>query len=93
MGLNHVAYHGNKNCNEDWLNGYFQAKKDLTVRFDRALASFRSKERQIFVEIKQQIISLVLQRTVSRIQETFKSQERSSALINETIDKLKGDLL
>ena len=71
----------------------FQAKKDLTVRFDRALASFRAKERQIFVEIKQQIISLVLQRTVSRVQETFKSQERSSALINETIDKLKGDLL
>ena len=71
----------------------FQAKKDLTVRFERALASFRSKERQIFVEIKQQIISLVLQRTVSRVQETFKSQERSSALINETIDKLKGDLL
>jgi F-type H+-transporting ATPase subunit b len=71
----------------------FQAKKDLTVRFDRALASFRSKERQIFVEIKQQIISLVLQRTVSRVQETFKSQERSSALINETIDKLQGDLL
>ena len=71
----------------------FQAKKDLTVRFDRALATFRSKERQIFVEIKQQIISLVLQRTVSRVQETFKSQERSNALINETIDKLKGDLL
>ena len=71
----------------------FQAKKDLTVRFERALASFRSKERQIFVEIKQQIITLVLQQTVSRVQETFKSQERSSALINETIDKLKGDLL
>ena len=71
----------------------FQAKKDLTVRFDRALATFRSKERQIFVEIKQQIITLVLQRTLSRVQETFKSEERSSALINETIDKLKGDLL
>ena len=71
----------------------FQAKKDLAVRFDRALATFRSKERQIFVEIKQQIISLVLQRTVNRVQETFKSKERSSALINETIDKLKGDLL
>jgi len=71
----------------------FQAKKDLTVRFDRALATFRSKERQIFVEIKQQIITLVLQRTLSRVQETFKSQERSNALINETIDKLKGDLL
>nr|YP_010208099.1 ATP synthase CF0 subunit I [Pseudo-nitzschia americana]UBA15112.1 ATP synthase CF0 subunit I [Pseudo-nitzschia americana] len=71
----------------------FQAKKELTVRFDRALATFRSKERQIFIEIKQQIISLVLQRTLSRVQETFKSQERSNALINETIDKLKGDLL
>jgi len=71
----------------------FQAKKDLTVRFERALATFRSKERQIFVEIKQQIISLVLQRTVSRVQETFKSKERATALINETINKLEGDLL
>ena len=71
----------------------FQAKKDLIVRFERALATFRSKERQIFVEIKQQIISLVLQRTVSRVQETFKSKERATALINETINKLEGDLL
>ena len=71
----------------------FQAKKDLTVRFERALATFRSKERQIFIEIKQQIISLVLQRTVSRVQETFKSKERATALINETISKLEGDLL
>jgi F-type H+-transporting ATPase subunit b len=71
----------------------FQAKKDLTVRFERALATFRSKERQIFVEIKQQIISLVLQRTVSRVQETFKSKERATALISETINKLEGDLL
>jgi F-type H+-transporting ATPase subunit b len=71
----------------------FQAKKDLTVRFERALATFRSKERQIFIEIKQQIIALVLQRTVSRVQETFKSKERATALINETISKLEGDLL
>ena len=71
----------------------FQAKKDLTVRFERALATFRSKERQIFVEIKQQITSLVLQRTVNRVQETFKSKERATALINETINKLEGDLL
>jgi len=71
----------------------FQAKKDLTIRFERALASFRSKERQIFIEIKQQIISLVLQRTVSRVQETFQSKERATALITETISKLEGDLL
>jgi len=71
----------------------FQAKKDLTVRFERALATFRSKERQIFLEIKQQIISLVLQRTVNRVQEIFKSKERTATLINETINKLEGDLL
>jgi len=71
----------------------FQAKKDLTIRFERALATFRSKERQIFLEIKQQIVSVVLQRTVSRAQETFKSKERATALINETINKLEGDLL
>ena len=71
----------------------FQAKKDLAVRFERALATFRSKERQIFLEIKQQIVSLVLQRTISRVQETFKSKERAAALLNETINKLEGDLL
>lgn len=71
----------------------FQAKKNLTVRFERALATFRSKERQIFVEIKQQIIALVLQQTVNRAQETFQSKERATKLINETINKLEGDLL
>jgi F-type H+-transporting ATPase subunit b len=71
----------------------YQAKKDLKIRFERALATFRSKERQIFLEIKQQIISLVLKRTVSRAQETFRSKERATALINETINKLEGDLL
>jgi F-type H+-transporting ATPase subunit b len=71
----------------------FQAKKDLTVRFERALATFRSKERQIFVEIKQQIISLVLQRTVNQVKEAFQSKERATALINETINKLEGNLV
>ena len=71
----------------------YQAKKDLKIRFERALATFRSKERQIFIEIKQQIISLVLKRTVIRAQETFGSKERATALINETINKLEGDLL
>nr|QGW12614.1 CF0 subunit I of ATP synthase [Nanofrustulum shiloi] len=70
-----------------------QAKKDLKVRFERALATFRSKERQIFLEIKQQIILLVLKRTVTRAQQTFGPKERASALITETIDKLEGDLL
>ena len=71
----------------------FEAKKDLKTRFDRALATFQSKERQIFIEIKQQIISLVLKRTVIRAQETFGPKERATALINDTINKLEGDLL
>ena len=71
----------------------YQAKKDLGIRFERALATFRSKERQIFLEIKQQIISLVLKRTVIRAQETFGPKERATLLINDTINKLEGDLL
>jgi F-type H+-transporting ATPase subunit b len=63
----------------------YAAKKDLKIRFERALATFRSKERQIFLEIKQQIISLVLKRTVVRAQETFGPKERATALINDTI--------
>jgi len=71
----------------------FAAKKDLKIRFDRALATFRSKERQIFLEIKDQIISLVLNRTVVRAKEAFEPKERATALINDTISKLEGDLL
>jgi F-type H+-transporting ATPase subunit b len=71
----------------------YEAKKDLKIRFERALATFRSKERQIFLEIKQQIISLVLKQTVIRAQEAFGPKERATALINDTINKLEGDLL
>jgi F-type H+-transporting ATPase subunit b len=71
----------------------YEAKKDLKIRFERALATFRSKERQIFLEIKQQIISLVLKRTIIRAQEAFGPKERATALINDTINKLEGDLL
>lgn len=71
----------------------YQSKKDLSIRFSRALATFRSKERQIFLEVKQQIILLVLKQTVTRAQETFGKKDRATALINETIDKLKGDLV
>jgi len=70
-----------------------QSKKDLATSFSRALATFRAKERQIFLAVKQQIILLVLKRTVMRAQETFGKKDRATALINETINKLEGDLL
>ena len=70
----------------------YEAKKDLKIRFERALATFRSKERQIFLEIKQQIISLVLNRTLTRAKEAFSPKERATALITDTINQLEGDL-
>jgi len=70
-----------------------KAKKDLKTRFDRALANFTSKERKIFLEIKQQIIFLILKRVTSRAKETFKLQKNATELINKTINKLEGDLL
>lgn len=71
----------------------FVAKRELKIRFERALATFKTKERQIFLEIKEQIISLVLKRTLIRAQEAFEPKERATALINDTINKLEGDLL
>jgi hypothetical protein len=35
----------------------------------------------------------VLKRTVIRAQESFGPKERATALINDTINKLEGDLL
>jgi len=62
-----------------------EAKTDLKFRFERALSSFKSKERQIFFEIKDQIISLMLKSTVSQATEIFKRKKLSAKLINNTI--------
>ena len=70
-----------------------QSQAELKTRFSRALATSRTKERQIFLEVKQQIITLVLKRTATRAQEAFAPKDRATALINETITKLEGDLL
>ena len=65
------------------------AKLDLKLRFERALNAFKSKERQIFFEIKERITSLVLNRTVTRVKETFMQTEPSIQLINNTIRTLE----
>ena len=79
------------------------AKKELTTRFSRAIANFRSQERVIFLEVKQQIISLVLQRSATKAKETFAStttNSRGTEFVTKILyensifsDKLKGDLL
>jgi len=67
----------------------FDARKDLKFRFERAVSAFKSKERQIFFEIKDQITSLVLSRTVNRVQETFAQDKPAAKLINNTIRTLE----
>lgn len=68
------------------------AKKELTARFSRAIASFRTKQQQLLEELKLKIVSTVLARSVIKAKETFGTKERSRALINETIQKIEGDL-
>ena len=67
----------------------FDTRKDLKSRFERAVNAFKSKERQIFFEIKDQITSLVLSRTVTRVQETFTQDKPATKLINNTIRTLE----
>lgn len=68
-----------------------EAKNDLKIRFEKALATFKSKERQIFVEIKQQIISLVLAETVSRVKKVFEKRKNGLAMIDEIIKQMKPE--
>jgi len=63
----------------------FEARNDLKFRFERAINAFKSKERKIFFEIKEQITALVLTRTVSRVKETFAQKTPTAKLINNTI--------
>jgi F0F1-type ATP synthase membrane subunit b/b' len=66
-----------------------EAKNELKFRFERALLSFKSKERQIFFEIKEQITYLVITRTVNRVKETFAKRKPAENLINNTIRTLE----
>ena len=67
----------------------FDTQTDLRVRFERALNTFKSKERQIFFEIKERITFLVLSRTVKRVKETFAQADLATQLINNTIRTLE----
>jgi len=67
----------------------FQAKNDLKFRFERAIAAFKSKERQIFFLIKDEITSLVLNRTIKLVKETFTHDKATAKLINNTIRTLE----
>jgi F-type H+-transporting ATPase subunit b len=69
-----------------------EARKELKIRFERALASFRSKEREIFLEIKEQIIMLVFRTALMRANIVLRPRKTSSIFISQTILKVRGDL-
>lgn len=70
-----------------------QSKNELKNRFEKALTNFNSKEQEIFLNVKQQIILLILQRTLIRAKNSFLNEERAMRMINDTINKLEGDLI
>jgi F-type H+-transporting ATPase subunit b len=70
-------------------NNVSEAKTDLKTRFGRASAVLSLKERQTILEIKQQIISLVLKRLVVRTKQTFETKNSAVTFLNDTINKLQ----
>jgi F-type H+-transporting ATPase subunit b len=68
-----------------------QANQELATRFGRALATLRSREQQVFSEIKQQIISLALKNVLSKVQ-TNLGPAKQATLIDKSIAKLGGQL-
>jgi len=70
-------------------NNVAEAKADLKTRFGRASAVLNLKERQTILEIKQQIISLVLKRLVVRTKQTFETKTNALTFLNDTITKVK----
>ena len=70
-----------------------KSKKELTIRFNRALAGFQTKENQVFFEIKQQIIFLVLKRTFISVLEIFAKSRRPIFFMCEAFNKTQGDFI
>lgn len=69
------------------------SKKDLKTRFSRALTTFRFKEQEIFLEVKQQIVLLVLKKTLFWARRNFSDKIETLVFNCKNIEKLEGDLL
>ncbi len=65
--------------------------QELTVRFTRALTTLRSREQQVFTEIKQQIIRLALKKVLLKVQSQIGSTKKEQ-IIDTNIAQLGGNL-
>lgn len=68
------------------------AKKELKIRFNRAISSISAGERKVFDQVKLEIVLSILSHIILVAKETFGTKKRARALINETIQKIEGDL-
>lgn len=68
-----------------------EANAELAIKFNKALVSLGYREQQIFVEIKEQIISLALTNVVSKVKINLEPTEQAK-LIDVNIAKLGGQL-
>jgi len=69
----------------------FETEEDLKTRFERTIATCQTKERQVFLEIKQKIISLVFNQLIGKINTMFDAKNQK-LLVDQIINKLEGDL-
>lgn len=68
-------------------------KEEVKVYFDRSLSIFRTTQRQIFLDIKQRITTLTLQRVLSQAKDSLFTYETALSLTDRAINNLEGDFL
>lgn len=69
---------------------FIQSQEDLGNSFKRASDNISTKEKQIFLEIKSEIIRLVVERTVVRIKRAFKLGNSTQNLTTTIIENLEA---
>lgn len=70
-----------------------ETRKSLKLYFNQALENYKLEKKQIFLDVKQQILLLALNKIINKIIGTFNKSDKVAKLINETIFNLKEDLL
>ena len=67
-------------------------KKELIAKFDRALATLKTKKTQILLEVKEEIIILALKRSIDIVKQKLLRKRVERRLTNKIIKELRGDL-
>jgi len=71
----------------------FEAKKDLKIRFERALTSSKSKKQQIFLEIRKKMVERALEEFVITTKEYLETPLNAREAIRKAINHIQGSLI